>query len=180
MSNDSEHASAALASNVRRLRVAGRLSLSELARATGVGKATLSAVESGRGNPTVETLAALASALGVPVVDLFAVPEPAPVTVVRAGGGEALAAGVERLGRIGAGEVQRVALEARADREQAPLEAGSRLHVVVTRGTLVAGPAERITELGTGDYAAFPADVPHVLRTAHRSAEAVVVVERTR
>src|SRR3954447_16630101 len=139
MSNDSERASAALAANVRRLRVAARLSLSELARANGVREGTRSAVESGRGNPTVETLAALASALGVPVVDLLAVPEPVPVTVVRAGGGEALAAGVERLGRLGTGELRRVALEARADREQAPLDAGSRLHVVVTRGTLVAG-----------------------------------------
>jgi transcriptional regulator with XRE-family HTH domain len=90
MSNDS--ARAALAANLRRLRVAARTSLSELARATGVGKATLSAIENGRGNPTVETLAALAAALGVPVVDLLAVPEPAPVTVVRAGRGERVGA----------------------------------------------------------------------------------------
>jgi len=169
----------ALATNLRRLRVAARMSLSELARATGVGKATLSAVENGRGNPTVDTLAALAAALGVPVVDLLAVPSPPPVTVVRAGSGERAGEGLERVGRLGGGgEVRRAAFGPGVDLEAAPLERGARLHVVVTHGQLVAGPVERISELGPGDYASFPADVPHVFRTARRAAEAVLVVER--
>src|SRR3954447_18974341 len=96
-------AQAALAGNLRRLRVAARVSLSELARATGVGKATLSAIENGRGNPTVETLASLAAALGVPVVDLLAVAAPPPVTLVRAGRGERAGDGMERVGRIAGG-----------------------------------------------------------------------------
>src|SRR3954451_1866845 len=110
MSNDSARAAsaeggvpnaarAALAAHLRRLRVAAHPSLSELARATGVGKATLSAIENGRGNPTVETLAALADALGVPVVDLLDAPRRAPGTVVRPGRGERVGDGVERLGR---------------------------------------------------------------------------------
>ncbi|MEA2449524.1 MAG: hypothetical protein QOG63_1456 [Thermoleophilaceae bacterium] len=178
MSNGS--ATEALAANLRRLRVAGRLSLSELARATGVGKATLSAVENGRGNPTVETLSALADALGVPVVDLLAVPDPAPVTVVRAGSGDQLGGGVERVGRLAAGgaELRRARFEPRGEVEAEAHVSGTRLHVVVTRGTLVTGPAERITELGAGDYASFPADVPHVFRTAARGAEAVLVLDR--
>jgi transcriptional regulator with XRE-family HTH domain len=187
MSNDSAGAAApgasapnvALAANLRRLRVAARLSLSELARTTGVGKATLSAIENGRGNPTVETLAALAGALGVPVVDLLDVPEPAPVTVVRAGAGEALDDGLERVGRIGGGgaDLQRATFAPNALVEAPPRAAGARIHLVVTGGTLVAGPAERISELGPGDYVAFPADVPHVFRTARRGADAVLVVE---
>ena len=47
----------ALARNLRRLRVARRWSLGDLATATGAGKATLSAIENARANPTVETLA---------------------------------------------------------------------------------------------------------------------------
>src|SRR4051812_37771015 len=166
-------AQAALAGNLRRLRVAARVSLSELARTTGVGKATLSAIENGRGNPTVDTLAALASALAVPLVDLLAVADPAPVTVIRAGSRDVLA----RLSAGGA-ELRRARFEPRADVEAPPQAAGTRLHVVVARGTLVAGPAERITELAAGDYASFPADVPHVFRTAGRGADAVVLVER--
>ena len=45
-----------LAANLRRLRIARHLSLSELARATSMSKATLSSIENGRANPTVDTL----------------------------------------------------------------------------------------------------------------------------
>jgi transcriptional regulator with XRE-family HTH domain len=180
MSNDTgSPTQAALAGNLRRLRVAARVSLSELARATGVGKATLSAIENGRGNPTVETLAAVAAALAVPLVDLLDVAPPAPVTVVRAGRGEPAGQGIERVGRLTAGgaELQRASFAPDSLDELAPRPAGARVHLVVTRGTLIAGPAERITELGRGDYASFPADVPHVFRTARSGAEAVLVIE---
>src|SRR3954451_12774934 len=114
MSNDSARAAsaeggvpnaarAALAANLRRLRVAAHTSLSELARTTGVGKATLSAIENGRGNTTIETLPALAAARGVPVVERLDAPQPAPVIVVRAGRGEGVADGVEPLGPIANG-----------------------------------------------------------------------------
>src|SRR3954469_9486382 len=128
MSNDSADATShALAANVRRLRVAARISLSELARATGVGKATLSAIENGRGNPTVETLAALAGALGVPVVDLLDMPAPAPVTVVRAGRGEPAGDGLERVGRLASGgaELQRAAFAPHSLEERQPLAVGA-------------------------------------------------------
>ena len=176
MSNDS--ATEALAGNLRRLRVAARVSLSELARATGVGKATLSAIEYGLGNPTVVTLDALAAALGVPIVDLLGASAPDPVTVVRAGRGVPVGDGVDRMGRlVGGAELRRATYMPLTDLEEPAHPAGTRVHVVVTRGTLVVGPAERISELGPGDYAAFPADVPHVFRTGRRRAEAVVVVE---
>ena len=74
-----------LAANLRRLRIARRLSLSELARATGMSKATLSSVESGRSNPTVETLAALAAALRVSLGELLEEPPLGEVRVVRRG-----------------------------------------------------------------------------------------------
>src|SRR3954465_344934 len=111
MSNDTAHA---LAANLRRLRVAARVPLSELARAPGVGRATLSESENGRGNPTVHALAALAAALSVPLVDLLAVAEPAPTTVVRAGHGVAAGDGLERVGRVSnaGGEVLRATLRA--------------------------------------------------------------------
>jgi len=73
-----------LATNLRRLRIARHLSLSELARATAVSKATLSGIENGRANPTIETLAGLAAALRVSLGELLEeLPEP-EVRVVRA------------------------------------------------------------------------------------------------
>ena len=76
-----------VAANLRRLRGAQGRSLSELARASGIAKATLSALEAGRGNPTIETLSSLATALGVPFGDLLASGAPEPVHVVHAAEG---------------------------------------------------------------------------------------------
>src|SRR5436853_1052556 len=73
-----------LAANLRRLRIARHLSLSELARATGISKATLSGIENGRANPTVETLAGLAAALRVSLVELLEELPLPDVRVVRA------------------------------------------------------------------------------------------------
>ena len=60
----------------------------ELSRRSGVARGTISALERGEGNPTVDTLYALADALGVPLSSLLAAPsEAASVQVVRAGTG---------------------------------------------------------------------------------------------
>src|SRR5881227_2531088 len=73
-----------LAANLRRLRIARHLSLSELARATAVSKATLSGIENGRANPTIETLAGLAAALRVSLGELLEELPLPEVRVVRA------------------------------------------------------------------------------------------------
>ena len=57
---------------IRELRGDRGLSLSALARAAGVGKATLSELEAGRRNPTLDTLYALAAPLGVGLAALIA------------------------------------------------------------------------------------------------------------
>lgn len=61
---------------LRALRHQQDLSLSELSRRSGVGKGTLSELESGRRNPTLETLYALATALGRPLSALLSDPAP--------------------------------------------------------------------------------------------------------
>ena len=50
-----------IALNVRHLRIENGLSLSELARASGVSKGTLSRLEAGSRNPTIKALIALAN-----------------------------------------------------------------------------------------------------------------------
>ncbi|WP_207793297.1 helix-turn-helix domain-containing protein [Nocardioides acrostichi] len=57
---------------VRAIRESRGLSLSALAAIAGIGKATLSELESGRRNPTLDTLYAIAGPLGVPLVALVA------------------------------------------------------------------------------------------------------------
>ena len=59
-----------IAHALRREREAAGISVSELARRAGVSKATVSQLESGAGNPSVETLWALGDALGIPFATL--------------------------------------------------------------------------------------------------------------
>ncbi len=170
-----------LAANLRRLRIARHLSLSELARATGMSKATLSGVEAGRSNPTVDTLASLAGALRVTLQELLEELPLGEVRVVRAGRSqpERAADGVSRraLDTIAAGELALAELEwePRRMHEPEPRSPGSRAHVYVVAGKLIAGPVERVTELAAGDYAAFPIDVPHLYETRRSPARALVL-----
>src|SRR6201987_5676801 len=60
-----------LARNVRRFRRERAMSLGELARRSGLSKQTLSKIEQGCGNPTVDTLAQLGAALDLPARRLF-------------------------------------------------------------------------------------------------------------
>lgn len=67
-------------------RVRSPVSLNELSQQAGIGKSTLSMLESGRANPSIETLWAIASALGVPFGHLIE-PRSPDVRVVRSGAG---------------------------------------------------------------------------------------------
>src|SRR5262245_57848445 len=60
-----------LAANLRARRDEQGISLSELARRSGIAKGTLSQLESGTGNPTIETVFSLSNALGLPVSALL-------------------------------------------------------------------------------------------------------------
>src|SRR6266571_2876445 len=79
---------ALIARSIRRERERVGLSLSELAKQAGIAKSTLSQLESGTGNPSVETLWALGVALGVSFSNLVEPPRP-NVRVIRAGEGPA-------------------------------------------------------------------------------------------
>ena len=60
----------AVGARIRALRTERGLSLSSLASEAGIGKGSLSELETGRRNPTLDTLYALAGPLGVPLASL--------------------------------------------------------------------------------------------------------------
>lgn len=72
-----------LSAAIRRERERLNLSVTELAKRAGIAKSTLSQLEAGSGNPSLETLWALAMALDVPVSRLISQPS-RPVQVIRA------------------------------------------------------------------------------------------------
>jgi transcriptional regulator with XRE-family HTH domain len=154
--------------NLRRLRTDQGLSLSDLARTSGVAKATLSALEGGRGNPTLETLSALAAALEVPMGDLITAADPVPVTVVRNDEGTSVPGTANDLRLIarftpgGTVELYEAQWPKRSTRNAGGHGPGTREHVFITRGGLKVGPLGREVGLSGGDYATFAADEPHL------------------
>ena len=182
VSNPETEVQQVLAANLRRLRIARHLSLSELARATQMSKATLSGVESGRSNPTVETLAALAGALRVSLAELLEESGLDDVTIVRAASARDSAPAPPSVRRralaafapAGALALAELSLDAGVTHEGEPEASGTRAHVYVVQGRVLGGPVERVTELTPGDYASFPIDLPYVFETARQAARLLV------
>jgi transcriptional regulator with XRE-family HTH domain len=173
-----------VAATVRGLRVSSGRSLSELASAAGIGKSTLHAIEAGEANPGIETLWALARALGVPFGALLEPPGPS-VRVVRAGDAPVIVS--ERssmrarlLAATAAGcriELYTLELEPGSERAAAAHTPGAIEHVLVTRGRLLVGPVDAPVELGVGDLVSFPADSEHLYVARESSTSAVMVME---
>lgn len=159
---------ATIAAALRRERERVGVSIAELARRAGVAKSTLSQLETGTGNPSVETLWALAVALEIPFSRLVEEP-PTQVRVVRAGEGQRLQSDqadfVAKLLTAGSPHARRdlyvMELEPGKSRAAAAHIPGSVEHIVVGAGRILTGPAGEIVELGPGDYVTFPGDVPH-------------------
>jgi quercetin dioxygenase-like cupin family protein len=47
--------------------------------------------------------------------------------------------------------------------------------VFVLQGKLITGPVELPTELDAGDYASFPADIPHLYEAGRSATRALVI-----
>ncbi|GII92716.1 helix-turn-helix domain-containing protein [Sinosporangium siamense] len=80
---DHETITAAIAGNVRGQRLHRGMTLDELAARSSVSRGMLVQVEQGRTNPSVNTLARIADALGITVARLVEVADTPPVRVVR-------------------------------------------------------------------------------------------------
>ncbi|MFJ5881679.1 helix-turn-helix domain-containing protein [Kitasatospora cineracea] len=168
------------------MRAARGLSLSELARRSGVGKATLSGLEAGTRNPTLETLYALTTALGLPLSAALPVPEPPAGEAGGEAGGEAAVSGrvldavlLERFEDAAAvSETYRVRIRPGGVQRSAAHPPGTVEHLVVLAGTALVGAGEDLVEVGPGGHHTWAADVPHRYRAAARQEVAAVLVVR--
>lgn len=175
-----------IAASLRRERARVGLSLTEVARRAKISKSTLSQLEAGTGNPSVETLWALSVALDVPLSRLVGPSRPA-VRVIRAGEGPTLAA--ERadyratlLAACPPGarrDLYLITAEPGSARESDPHMPGVVEHVVLCGGRALVGVTEDPVELGPGDYIVYPGDVPHIFRALEPHTRAVMLSEHT-
>ena len=174
----------ALARNVRGLRQDRGLTAAELAARSGVAKATLSQIESARGNPRLETLRDLAEALGVSPTDLLAPPDEPQVRVVRSGEGVDITDSVVggRLVRsipVEESVLELYELELRQDASETSAShgIGAHEHVFVLEGSVELGPVEACAHVAAGDLASYPADRPHMWRTGEGERARVLVLQ---
>lgn len=165
--------SAAVGARIRATREDRGISLSALARDAGIGKATLSQLEAGERNPTIETLYAICGPLGVPL----------SVLVGESGGSEASAAGGMRtvlldLRHRADGttvEVFRLEFPAGA-RHTSPSHGGEVTeHLVVTAGTVRVRMSTSVL-VAAGESTTWTSNRRHSYAAVGGAAEAVLVI----
>ncbi|MEQ3549958.1 XRE family transcriptional regulator [Pseudonocardia nematodicida] len=169
---------------IRRERERLGISSAELARRAGIAKSTLSQLEAGTGNPSVETLWAIAVVADVPFSALVD-PPASSIRVVRAH--ERPAVRSEDSPFTGAllsacppgarRDVHVITSEPGEPRRADPHLPGTIEHLVVASGRWSAGPDGEEVDLDPGDYLTFPGDRPHAYRAHSPGATAVLVME---
>jgi transcriptional regulator with XRE-family HTH domain len=173
-----------IASSLRRHRARAGLSLTEVAKRAGVAKSTLSQLESGTGNPSVETLWALAVALDTPFAALLDPPRP-KVQIIRAGEGPAIysdqadysATLVASSPPNARRDLYRIVASPGPGRKSDPHMPGVVEHVILSSGRALVGPLDDPVELAPGDYIAYPGDLPHIFQALEENTSATLVSE---
>lgn len=175
---------ARIARTLRREREGAALSVSELARRAGVSKATVSQLESGAGNPSVETLWALGVALDVPFAVLVDQQANAP-TLIRAADhtGVPAAAAAYSATLLSASppgarrDLYLLQAEPGDPRRSGPHHPGTVEHVVLISGRAEVGPVDETVTLGPGDYLCYLGDAPHIFAAMTPGTSAVLISE---
>jgi transcriptional regulator with XRE-family HTH domain len=152
---------------IRDLRIARGLSLSELSRDSNVAKATLSNIESGEANPTLDTLWHLSMALKVPLSSFFGEVQD-EVTVIRANAmrpveGKTLSGRLVTMFDVDAARIEIFTgtLAPNGVQESPAHQRGVTEHIVLHAGRLKVGPRDKEVVLEPGDYIRMDAQQPH-------------------
>ncbi|MGC5031504.1 helix-turn-helix domain-containing protein [Micromonospora sp. DT229] len=150
---------AAIGRRVRALREARGISLSALARQAGVGKATLSGLENGLRNPTLETLYAITAHLGVPLAAVLS--EATSEPTVRGAAVSATLLEVFEDSEV-TYELYRMRVAPGPGQLSPAHQAGVTEHVTVFTGVLRAGPVDAPLTATAGGHLRWTSDVPHM------------------
>ncbi|MCF6430680.1 XRE family transcriptional regulator [Leisingera sp. MMG026] len=173
-----------IAAAIQRERSRAGMSLSGLAAQAGIAKSTLSQLEAGNGNPSVETLWALAAALDVPLSLLFETEAPA-TKLIRASEGGVLESEQSDFAAVLLSrsppnvrrDVYRVVMQPGEIRRAAPHPRGTVEHMLVCSGQMRAGLEGQEELLWPGDYYSFPGDHPHSYEATRSGTLFLMVME---
>ncbi|MGL5700359.1 MAG: helix-turn-helix domain-containing protein [Kluyvera sp.] len=174
-----------IAKSLVRERTRTGLSLTEVARRAGIAKSTLSQLEAGNGNPSLETLWALCVALDIPFARLLE-PQPQKTQVIRRGEGTKVISeqanyqatllatcppGARR-------DIYLLTTQPGADRVSQPHSTGAVEHIMITQGRALVGLTSAPEELNAGDYICYPADEEHLFKALEPDTFAILVAEQ--
>jgi transcriptional regulator with XRE-family HTH domain len=163
--NDTSHL---LAQAVRAYRESRGLSLGNLAEKAGISKASLSKIEAGHGNPSLEVLRRIAEALNVPTGALLAGENRPQLRVIRSNEGQFVTSdsglSIRPLfveGRSHRTNFEEVHLPAQTTYDSLAHLPGTLEFVLCLAGDLLLGPAGQEVSLQAGDAVWYSADLPH-------------------
>ena len=156
-----------LAKNVAALRNKRKLTQGALARLAGIPRSTVTYIESGEGNPTLDKLLKISSALQVSLESLLARPRP-EVALIRADEVtfEERGDGRARLYKLlpdplPGMEIDRMEIEPGGRLPGVPHLELTKEYLTVTAGEVIVHMSGQTHHLYKGDVLAFPGDRPH-------------------
>lgn len=171
---------------VRSLRKSKGLTLEQLASLSGVSRSMLSQIERGQANPTLGVTFRIAQAFGIKLGDLVdSPPTRARIDVVRADDRSALFRDDEQC-RIRTlsplhlekdVELYELTLKAGGVLESAAHYTGTREVLTIERGRVRLTAGDETSELGPGDSAHYPADVPHKIENIGEGEAVALLVD---
>ncbi|TKI02346.1 helix-turn-helix domain-containing protein [Martelella alba] len=148
--------------NLTKVRQARGMTLSGLAEVSGIGKATLSGIEAGRGNPTIETVWKLARTLGVPFGELIDADNEQTVESVSEGVSVRL---INRQSTPRVIETYIMELAPRTKRYADSHMPGVEESVVVLKGQVLLGQSTAPVFRSTGQSYSFKSDIQHLYQS---------------
>jgi XRE family transcriptional regulator, regulator of sulfur utilization len=181
MNADTERLAATVGARITAYRKERGWSLSSLAARAGIGKATLSEIEAGTRNPTLETLYAIAAQLGLPLARLLTdpgrPPEPSPAIRGDAVSGTLLEVfddpGVTT-------ELYRLVIRAGARQTSPGHGPGVTEYLSVTSGTALVGPVDAPFEIAAGAHGSWESAGEHTYAAVGGDAEAILLIRYPR
>jgi transcriptional regulator with XRE-family HTH domain len=159
--------------NLRRLRIRQGHSLEQLAKHSGVSRAMLGQIETGKSTPTIGLLWKVATALGVPFASLIATDDARGNLIFRRASAKLLSSSQGRFTSRALFPFDSKTHAEFYELRLAPLHwheaqahaLGTQENLVVAKGTVEIIPgSERPVTLNEGDAILFEADVPHSYR----------------
>jgi len=174
-----------IALNLQRERKNAGLSLGEVARRAGVAKSTLSQLESGQGNPSLETLWALCVALNIPFAKLVET-QTQSAQVIRYGEGASVTSEVAHYQAVllatcppnARRDIYILATQPGEPRCSQPHPTGSVEHIIIMQGSAKVGLTNSYETLKAGDYMSYPADQAHIFEALEPDTRAILISEQ--